>query len=326
LLARRLSVLVREFGFELALCARLEAERSEIMSRQLGTSCHGSRVMDIVCVTPGPEFAERRAITERTIPPAAIESPVGPGTARPWREVYDGHPDRAEGVLEAAVDRGFFERERRRGQAYVRQTARYPDWYDRLLGVENKPDLDTPGALERQLLTDAKLALLDEVVLATESYVTGAHEHRIPDPIGIWRFDPETGERRVIREPDPLPVGEPGIELVDRRSARTDIEVVTPGEIERQRRRVAERAYGKGWRSYEMPPCSRIDPDEAGLPVCPYHGTVVDPARTCGEGCAGFEPADPPDIDPDAIRAERSPWEPEPDGRQRRQSGLDQFR
>lgn len=317
---------MQEFGFELSLCARLESERSGLVSRQLGTSCHGSRVMDIVCVTPGPKFDERRAITEQTIPPAAIESQAGPGTARPWRDVYDGHPDRGEDVLDAAVDCGFFERERRRGRTYVRQTVRYPDWYDRLLGIENKPDLGTPGALETQLLTDAKLALLDEVVLATESYVTGAHEHRIPDPIGIWRFDPETGERDVVREPQQLPVDQSGIELVERRTTRTDIEVVDPADIERQRRRVAERAYGKGWRTYDLPPCRRIDPDEAGLPVCPWHGSVVDPARTCGEDCAGYEPADPPEIDLGRIRAEQSPWDPDPEGKQRRQSGLDRFR
>nr|WP_233739789.1 DUF5787 family protein [Halovenus carboxidivorans] len=308
------------------MCAHLERQRAEVLSRQLGTSCHGARVMDIVAVEPGPEFDERAAITEETIPPAAIESAVGPGTARPWPEVYDGHPERAEEVCAAAVDCGFFERERRGGQTYVRQTTRYPDWYGRLLGIENKPDLGSPGALERQLLTDVKLALLDQVVLATESYVTGAHENRIPDPVGIWRFDPDSGEREVIREPEQLPVGEPGVELLDRRSARTDIAVVTPEEIERQRRRVAERAYGKGWRSYDLPPCSRIEPDEDGLPICPWKGGVVDAARTCGEDCEGFEPAEPPEIDLDEIRSTRSPWEPEPEGRQRRQSGLDRFR
>jgi hypothetical protein len=325
LLTRPLSKIVREFGFELSLCAHLE-DRSEILSRQLGASCHGNRVMDIVRVIPGPAFADRQAITEQTIPPTAIESPIGPGRARRWPAAYDGHPDRAEDVLDAAVDCGFFERERRNGGTYVRQTTRYPDWYDRLIGIENKPDLGRPGALETQLLTDTKLALLDEVILATESYVTGAHRNRIPDPVGIWRFDPESGERTVIRQAQHLPVSEPGIELVDRRSARTDLEIVDAESIERQRRRIAERAYGKGWRNYEFPPCSRIEPDDAGLPRCPWKGEVVEPARDCGDGCDGFDPADPPAVDLDAIRGERSPWEPDPEGRQRRQSGLNRFR
>jgi hypothetical protein len=317
---------VREFGFELSLCSHLEREQSGILSRQLGGSCHGNRVMDIVRVTPGPEFAQRQALTEQTIPPAAIESAIGAGTASRWPGAFDGHPERAGDVLDAALACGFFERERRRGQSYVRQTTRYPDWYDRLIGIENKPDLARPGALETQLLTDAKLALFDEVVVATESYVTGAHRHRIPDPIGIWRFDPETGEREVIRDPEQLPVSESGLELVDRRSGRTDIEIVGPDAIERQRRRIAERAYGKGWRSYEFPPCSRIDPNDAGLPVCPWKEGIVNPARDCGEDCGGFDPANPPDQHLDAIRADRSPWEPDPEGRQRSQSGLDRFR
>ena len=316
---------MKEFGFELSLCAQLERERSGILSRQLGTAPHGSRVMDIVCVAPGPEFDQRRAITEQTIPPAAIESDVGPGTAKYWPAVFDGHPERADDVREAAIECGFFEPERRQGREYVRQTTRYPDWYERLIGIENKPDLGTPGALETQLLTDTKLALLDEVILATESYVTGAHRNRIPDEVGIWRFDPETGEREVLREPEQLPVGEAGIELLDRRGAQTDIAVVDTEEICRQRRRIAERAYGKGWRSYEFPPCARIDPDETGLPYCSYHNRIVDPARDCGDGCDGFVRTDPPDIDLEAIRAERTVWDPDPEGRQRRQSGLDRF-
>jgi hypothetical protein len=317
---------VREFGFELALCAHLEARRPGILSRQLGTARHGSRVMDIVRVEPGPEFDERRAITERTIPPQAIESDVGVGRATYWPAAYDGHPERGEEIREAAVACGFFERERRGGRTYVRQTVRYPDWYGKLVGVENKPDLGRPGDLETQLLTDVKLALLDEVVLATESYVTGAHRNRIPDPIGIWRFDPDTGEREVVREPRQLPVGETGIEIVERGPTRTEVAIVTPEEIDRQRRRVAERAYGKGWRSYELPPCARIDPDDGGLPHCPWKGRLVDPASECGPACDGFEGSDPPGTDLDAIRAERSAWRPDPEGRQRRQTGLDRFR
>ena len=319
-------MLVREFAFELALCAQLEAQRAGIISRQLGTAVHGSRVMDIVCVEPGPEFDERRAITAETIPPRAIESEVGVGRARYWPAVYEGHPERGEEICERAVECGFFERERCGGRTHVRQTVRYPDWYGSLLGIENKPDLSRPGALETQLLTDVKLGLLDKVVLATNSYVTGAHRNRIPDPIGIWRFDPESGDREVIREPQQLPVTEAGIEILDRRSVRATVEVVTAEEIDRQRRRVAERAYGKGWRTYELPACKRIEPDKQGLPVCPWKGRLVDPASECGTDCAGFEPAAVPAVDLDAIRQARSPWQPDPDGRQRTQSGLDQFR
>jgi len=316
---------VREDAFELALCATLERERQAVVSRQLGTGVHGRRVMDTVCVEPGDGFATRRGITAETIPPRAIESDIGPGRARDPATAFDCHPQWAEEAVEAALACGFFERERRGGRTLVRQTVRYPSWYDRLLGVENKPDLDRPGALETQLLTDVHLAVLDAVVLATASHVTGAHLNRLPDAVGVWEFDPETGERTVVREPAPLPVAEPGVEIIDRTPARVDIRIAAADAKARTRRRVAERAYGKDWRP-DLPACERIEPDDAGVPHCPWKGRVVHPAAECGPACDGHEHAAPPTFDADRARAERSPWEPDPDGRTRRQSGLDDFR
>ncbi|MEF8907933.1 MAG: DUF5787 family protein [Haloarculaceae archaeon] len=316
---------MREFAFELALCARLERERDGLLARQLGTSVHGRRVMDVVCVEPGPDFAARAAITPETVPPAAIESTVGPGRARFWKAAFDCHPERAREAVEAAVACGFFERERRGGREYVRQTARYPEaWFGELVGVENKPDLDRPGALETQLLTDVHLALLDRVVLATASHVTGAHLNRIPEAVGVWEFDPDTGTREVVREADSLPVDEPGIEVLDRGQVRTEVRVASADAKARARRRVAERAYGKGWRP-DLPACARVTPDGDGLPYCPWKERVVDPGRDCGPACGGHEPADPPDVDRDGLRAERTPWEPDPEGRRRRQSRLDRY-
>jgi hypothetical protein len=321
---------VREFTFELALCAHLEADFDGILSRQLGASCHGSRVMDIVCVEPGSDFDARTQITPAEIPDAAIESRVGTGEARYWKECFDCHPERARSVTERALEIGFFERERRGGREYVRQTARYPgDWFGSLVGIENKPDLGRPGDLETQLRTDVSLALLDEVVLATSSHVTGAHLNRIPEAVGVWQFDPNSGTREVLREPIPLSPAEPGIEVGERGSAKTAIHPVTSAEKTRARRRLAERAYGKGWRTYDFPACSRVEDGEfangRGLPYCEWKGRFVHPAAECGADCAGHEPAEPPDVDPDGERDRRSPWVADPEGRQRRQAGLDQF-
>ncbi|MFC7133014.1 MULTISPECIES: DUF5787 family protein [Salinibaculum] len=315
-----------EFAFELALSAHLERARDALVSRQLGASVAGHRVLDTVLVEPGPSFAERAAITAETIPPAAIEGAVGTGRARFWKDAVDCHPERARDVVDRAVEVGFFERERRSGRTYVRQTARYPDdWFGRIVGVENKPDLDRPGDLETQLLTDVHLGLVDAAVLATASHVTGAHLNRIPDAVGVWEFDPVTGERTVVRDPDPLPVDEAGVEIVERTPARTDVHVATAEEKARARRRLAERAYGKGWRTFDLPACARVAPDEDGLPHCPWKGRVVRPVTDCGAGCDGHDPADPPASDAAALRNARTPWVADPDGRARQQSGLDRF-
>ncbi|MFB6083577.1 MAG: DUF5787 family protein [Halorientalis sp.] len=319
-----------EFAFEVALSARLEREREAVVARQLGTALHGNRVMDVVLVEPGPRFDERAAITPERIPAPAIESTVGPGEARYWKDAFEIHPDRAESVVDRAAELGFFERERRNGRTYVRQTARYPDdWFDSLVGIENKPDLGRPGDLETQLRKDVSLGLLDEVILATESHVTGAHLNRIPDAVGVWRFDPDGGEREVVREPATLAPDEPGVDVLERRTARTDVAVVTAAEKRRHRRRVAERAYGKGWRTYEFPHCAEIEArerfDRGPLPHCAWKGRIVDPARECGVDCEGYDPADAPDVDADSERAAGQPWDPDPEGRKRRQSGLDRY-
>lgn len=321
---------MREFGFELSLCATLEAEHEGVVSRQIGggVARPGGRVIDVCHVVPGREFEERTRLTPDAIPVAAIESDVGRGRARFWKGAFDCHPERARRAVDRAVEIGFFERELRGSREYVRQTARYPDWVGRLVAVENKPDLGTPGALETQLRTDASLGVFDEVVLCTESYVTGAHENRIPDEVGIWRFDPDAhggGDLTVVREPTRLDVTESGVELLDRQPGRADVAVVSAEEKASARRRIAERAYGKGWRTYELPGCSAMEPTEGGLPFCAYKDRLVDPAN-CGPACSGFDPADPPAVDLDGERAARTDWDPDPPERARRQSGLDRFR
>ena len=321
---------MREFAFELALCAHLEADFEGVVSRQLGASTRGNRVMDVVCIEPGPEFDARTRLTPETIPEVAIESRVGAGAARYWKDAFDCHPDRARTVTDRALDIGFFERERHGGREYVRQVARYPaDWFGEIVGIENKPDLGNPGDLEIQLRLDVSLALLDRVVLATASHVTGAHLNRIPEEVGIWRFDPEKGTREVLREPTPLSPTEPGVEILERRLTKTDVRSVSPAEKARARRRIAERAYGKGWRTYDFPACANIEDGEfagaGGLPYCRWKGRFVHPAAECGSTCGGHEPADPPEVDTDAERDRRTPWVRDPEGRRRRQAGLDRF-
>lgn len=320
---------MREYGFELALCASIERDTDAIVARQLGVGRRSRRVMDIVCIEPGPSFADRTAITPESIPDSAIEATVGPGKARYWREAFstDRYPEPNRQAMERAVEIGFLERKRRSGRTYVRQAVRYPDWFDRLRGIENKPDLAEPGELSEQLRKDLALAALDEIVVATASHVTGAHLNRIPESVGVWRFDPETGERTVIREPLPQDTDGPGIELLAEHAGRTEIRPVTACEKARTRRRVAERAYGKGWRTWTIPSCgngaARGEGAAEGLPVCEHFGRVINPARECHPACPGHVPGDPPRIDLESVRNRWSPWVRDPPGRTRTQTGLD---
>lgn len=319
---------MREYPFELALCAHLEASEEAVVARQIGGGVRApaDRVLDVLVVEPGPAMADRAALTPETIPHAAVESDVGVGRARDPTTAIEGPPERARHVVERAVELGFFERAVGGG---VRQVARYPDdWFGRLVGIENKPDLGTPGDLQLQLRKDVSLALVDEVVLATESYVTGAHRNRIPEQVGIWRFDPETGNREVVRAAEPLASDESGVELLDQHPLRTDVAVASPEAKARRRRRMAERAYGKGWRPAEFPGCGEAESVERegseGLPYCAWKERVVDPAN-CGPSCPGHDPADSPEVDVAGARDGRTPWVAEPEGRARRQSGLDRF-
>lgn len=318
---------MREFDFELRLCARLERDYP-VVARQLGTSVHaaGGRIVDVVCLTRGPEFDARAELTPEAIPAAAIEADVGVGRWRRVTEAFDGPPARARALAERGVEAGFLERARRDGHAVVRQVARYPDWVGDLVGVENKPDLGRPGDLEAQLRHDVSLGLLDYAVLATESYVTRAHLNRLPDAVGVWRVDADTGDPiEVVREPTRLDASEWGLEPGERHAGRWAVRPVSPDAKAIQRLRVAERAYGKGWRTYELPACANAERGaEAGaatLPHCAYEGRLVDAASECGPDCPGYEADEPPDGDFAGERAARQAWDPEA-GRAREQSGL----
>lgn len=315
-----------EFRFEMALCAALEST-DRIVARQLGAGVTrpGGRIVDICVMTPGPEFAARAALTPARIPDAAIEAAVGPGEAVSIGTAFDLPPKQASAVVDAAVEAGYLERERRGGRDLVRATGRYPnDWIGSLTAIENKPDLTKPGALHAQLRYDVALGVFDEVVLATASYVTRAHLNRIPDAVGVWRVDPETGTRSVLREPTPLSPAAPGIEIRETDATRTDIALVDPEAKRRKRRQIAERAYGKGWRP-GPPACVHAATTADGRPRCDHFDRVVDPSRECGDGCPAHTEAEPPAVERDRLRDEQTAWVADAETRTHRQSGLSRF-
>jgi hypothetical protein len=132
----------------------------------------------------------------------------------------------------------------------------------------------------------------------------------------------------VVREPEPLDDAGPGLEVLESNPGRTAVRPVTAAEKARQRRRVAERAYGKGWRTYDLPACERAsrasEADSGTLPFCAFKDRLVDAASECGPDCPGYEPGDPPEADVDAEREQNTAWDADAGGR-RRQSGLDWF-
>jgi hypothetical protein len=87
------------------MCAAVEADSDGLVARQLGSH---TRIVDAVEVLPGPEFSARIDITAEAIPDLAIESDVGVGRARYWKDAIDAAPDRAESAVDRAVEVGFF--------------------------------------------------------------------------------------------------------------------------------------------------------------------------------------------------------------------------
>jgi len=227
-----------------------------------------------------PGFDRRAAITPDRIPDPAIEAAVGPGEAVPLKKAFDLPPDRAEAVAERAAEVGYLERERRDGRPIVRATARYPDdWVGSLTAIENKPDLGTPGDLAAQLRYDAALGLFDEVVLATASYVTRAHLNRIPEAVGVWRFDPDTGEREVVSGVDALRT---------RRARRRDSGGTRAPDgcgARRPRREGAKAPPDRRARLREgmapgSPGCAHASTTADGRPHCNRFDRIVDPGAT----------------------------------------------
>nr|WP_303704315.1 DUF5787 family protein [Haloquadratum walsbyi] len=299
------------------------------MSRQLGAAvAHpGRRVIDICGVVPGSDFDTRSSITDTRIPERAVAGPAGVGTSVRRSNAIDGSPQTTEAAIEQAIAADFFTVENHSGHDHIRQTTRYPtEWFDRLIGIENKPDLTRPGDLTRQLRVDISLGLFNTVILATETHVTRAHLNRIPDAVGVWQFDSDTDDRTVIRQPAELKTETPGIELGSDHSDHTEVHPVSSKEKLRARRRIAERAYGKGWRNYTLPTCAHAETQPDGRPYCAKFDCVINPAQSCDTDCPEYTHAEPPDWDKNILRDTRSPWTHNPPGVRRRQSGLDRFR
>jgi hypothetical protein len=313
---------VKEFGFELRVCAW--AERNwppgdtrgcdtpvALIARQLGTR---HRRWDTVVI----ETTRDRLCSREPFGDARLDSDllhVATNAPSSWAYYRDALPDPGypwryvREAIHRAADREFIETRRSGNRIEIRRRYRYPDWIDRIIAIENKPDLDRSAArqLAAQLEHDTALGLADEAWLATAksaAEIEAALLEDMPVEAGILLVSEASGTWRVdpIWHPRQLAVEEPGTRILERPGAddaasAARFEYADPDWKQRKRLEIAERAYERGWRSYVgtmRPDCRHFElRDPAGpFPWCAAKGRPQTAAE-CSGRCGSFEPEPP---------------------------------
>lgn len=307
-----------EFGFELQVCAWAEdhwppdrpTDGSVVVGRQVGTR---SRRWDTVVVEADPAGLRERA----QFGPSPLDSDLlhvlrhAPADWRWYRDSlpHPGYPWRyVREAVHRAADRGVLETRRGEGgRIEIRRIAPYPEWVDRIIAIENKPDLDASAAaaLGDQLRRDVARNLADEVWVATRAtgeQVEPALLADIPVEAGVLLLG--SAETDVQWRPASLPGGQRGTKILanptgdghDQSAGR--FEYVSASEQRERRLVIAERAYGRGWRSYVdtmRPDCRHFTleaTDHGWQPYCRAKGRHQRGAECAGD-CPEFEPEPP---------------------------------
>ena len=224
-----------------------------------------------------------------------------PDPGYPWRYVRE--------AIHRAADRDVLETRKRDRKLEIRRRFVYPDWVERIVAIEHKPDLDASAAdrLAEQLEYDVALGFADEVWLATRETgdaVPPAYFEAMPVEAGILALDVPDGDGRVLWHPRALGVDRPGTRILERpaggagdRSAAR-FEVVEPAAKADARIELAERAYERGWRSvleHMRPDCRHCTLAIDTLTHEPRCTAKDRPQRAaeCHGGCADFSPEPP---------------------------------
>ncbi|QSG03653.1 DUF5787 family protein [Natranaeroarchaeum sulfidigenes] len=311
-----------EFAFELRVCYWAEREwppggtladdTVALVARQLGTK---RRRWDTIVVETTREALVRRANlgTERLdddlrfVLRSAPEEwtyyrDALPEPDYPWRYVRE--------TIHAADDRGILDVRKSGNRIEIRRRYRYPEWVERIVAIENKPDLDASAAtaLQPQLERDVALGLADEAWVATratDAAVSPVLFEDLPVKAGVLEVDPTALSASIAWHAQALEPATPGTRITDRgggdsafdQSAAT-FEYVSPDRKATLRYRIAERAYERGWRSFVdtmRPDCRWFGPRERDGQVLPWCGSHcrVQTANECSGSCPAFEPEPP---------------------------------
>ena len=266
-------------------------DTTHIVARQLGTQ---QRRWDTVVVECDPKALAARAAfgddeldsdllhVVRNAPPEwAWYRDALPDPDYPWRYVRE--------AVHRAADRGIVETRTAGNRIEIRRVAPYPDWVDRLIAIENKPDLDASAAdrLAEQLTHDVETGLADEVWLATAetgATVEPALLETLPVEAGVLTTNFTDGVDGAAASVAWHPTG-----------LRP-----THGESHRTARRLelAERAYGRGWRGYQAtmrPDCRHFQLQRDGRLLGPWCAAKEcrQSGAECSASCSAFEPEPP---------------------------------
>ncbi|QLG51256.1 DUF5787 family protein [Natrinema halophilum] len=308
-----------EFSFELRTCRWVEREWRPaasdcpiIVARQLGTK---RRRWDTIVLECDPDGLRQRAkfgperldgdllhVVRNAPAEWAYYRDALPHPGYPWRYVRE--------TIHRADDRGVVETRRNGNRIEIRRTWEYPDWLERIVAIENKPDLDKSAAraLASQLEYDVAMGLADEVWVATRA--TGERVEPVlfedlPVEVGILALDPEALTGEIAWHPRTLAVDDRGTRILERPDGGTRdgsaarFEYVDPETKVDKRLAIAERAYERGWRSFVdtmRHDCRHFQlraPDSRqALPYCAANDRSQSAAE-CSGSCADFEPEPP---------------------------------
>ncbi|WP_138006050.1 DUF5787 family protein [Halalkalirubrum salinum] len=293
-----------EFAFELRVCrwAELAWERQmnvdghAIVARQIGTKRRRWDTVIIECDPVG--LAARSAFGSDELDSDLLDVLVHAPAEWTWyRDALDhpGYPWRyVRESIHRAADRGLLKTRKRGNRIEIKRIAPYPDWVNRIVAIENKPDLDASAAraLSAQLTHDVRARLADEVWVATadtDGSVSPALLKAFPVEVGVLSCSFSDGVNADSTRVDWYPT-----------AIRSDADREIKGGQRSVTKRLvlAERAYGRGFRSYHRtmrPDCRHFELKRDGralLPACAAKGTLPTP-RECSGSCPAFEPEPP---------------------------------